>query len=127
MKLEISSHQRSKKIIMTDEARVLKRLREERGLSLREVGQQLGKSHATIAHIEGGRMDVPKGSRLTELLAVYGIDNYRAFYDRVRNYSEQTNPREELRELIDRLNSERVGIAIEILKQVAEGRRIIAI
>lgn len=127
MRLEISNHQRSKKVIMTNEARVLKRLREERGFSLREVGQRLGKNHATIAHIEGGRMDVPKNERLMELLAVYGIDDYRSFYHRVRNYSEQTNPKDELRELVDRLNPERVAIALEILKQVAEGRRIVAV
>lgn len=127
MRLEISNHQRSKKVIMTNEARVLKRLREERGLSLREVGQRLGKNHSTIAHIEVGRMDVPKNERLMELLAVYGIDDYRSFYHRVRNYCEQTNPKDELRELVDRLNPERVGVALEILKQVAEGRRIVAV
>ena len=127
MKLEISSRQRSKKVLMTNEARVLKRLRKERGLSLREVAQKLGKSHSTIANIEGGRMDVPKGERLMELLTVYGIDNYRAFYHKVRNYSEQADPRNELRELIERLDPERVQIALEILKQVAGGRRIIAV
>jgi transcriptional regulator with XRE-family HTH domain len=127
MKLEIGNRQRSKKVIITNQARALKRLREERGLSLREVAKRLGKNHTTIAHIEGGRMDVPKGDRLMELLAVYGVDNYRAFYDKVRNYSEKIDPKDELRELIDRLSPDRVGIALEILKQVAEGRRIVAV
>lgn len=127
MKLEISSHQRSKKVIMTDEARVLKRLREERGLSLRDVGQRLGKSHATIAHIEGGRMDVPKGERLMELLAVYSITDYKVFYDRVRHFSERRTPQDELRELVERLAPDRVTIALEIIKQVAAGRRIVAV
>ena len=127
MSHEISNHQRSKKVIMTDEARVLKRLREERGLSLREVGQRLGKNHTTIAHIEGGRMDVPKGERLTDLLRVYGIDDYRSFYHRVRNFNEQQTPLDELRELVDRMSPDRVEIAVQILRQVAEGRRIVAV
>ena len=127
MKLEISNRQRSKKVIMTDEARVLKRLREERGLSLRDVGQRLGKSHATIAHIEGGRMDVPKGKRLLELIAVYGISDYKVFYDRVRNFSERRTPQDELRDLVEQLAPDRVTIALEIIKQVAEGKRIVAV
>lgn len=127
MKLEISSHERSKKVIMTDEARVLKRLREEAGLSLREVGKRLGKNHATIAHIEGGRMDVPTGERLMQLLAVYGVNEHKGFYDRVRNFAFKKSPKDELHELIGRMSSERIPIALEILKQVAEGRRIVAV
>lgn len=127
MRLEISNHQRSKKVIMTNEARVLKRLREERGLSLREVGQRLGKCHATIAHIEGGRMDVPKDERLMELLAVYGVTDYKSFYDRVRHFSECRTPQDELRDLVEQLAPDRVTIALEIIKQVAEGRRIVAV
>ena len=127
MKLEISSHQRSKKVIMTDEARVLKRLREERGLSLRDVGQRLGKSHATIAHIEGGRMDVPKGERLMKVLAVYGVTDYKVFYDRVRHFSERRTPQDELQDLVDQLAPDRVTVVLEIIKQVAEGRRIVAV
>ena len=127
MKLEISNRQRSKKVIMTNEARVLKRLREELGLSLREVAQRLGKNHATIAHIEGGRMDVPKGERLMMLLQAYGINDYRSFYDRVRNFSERRTPQDELRDLVEQLAPDRVMMALEILKQVAEGRRIVAV
>lgn len=127
MRLEISSHQRSKKIIMTNEARVLKRLREERGLSLREAAKRLGKNHATIAHIEGGRMDVPTGDRLMELLTIYGIDDYRSFYHRVRNFKDRQTPQDELREIIERLGPDRLTIALEILRQVAEGRRIVAV
>ena len=127
MKLEIGNRQRSKKIIITDQARALKRLREERGLSLREAAKRLGKHHTTISHIEVGRMDVPKGERLMEILAIYGIDKYSVFYDKVRNSSEKIDPKDELRELIDRLSPDRVGIALEILKQVAEGRRIVAV
>ena len=110
MELSISSHQRSKKVIMTDEARVLKRLRLERGLSLREVAENIGKNHSTIAHIEGGRMDVPSGSRLMGLLAVYGVESHRSFTDRVRNYRERATPRDELNCRCLRLRGDRVGL-----------------
>lgn len=127
MSLEISNHQRSKKVIMTNEARVLKRLREEKGLSLREVGKLVNKNHTTIAHIEGGRMDPPTGERLMELLGAYGISDFKCFYDRVRNFNKRSTPIDGLRNLVDRLSPDRIEIALQILKQVAKGRRIVAV
>ena len=61
------------------------------------------------------------------LLALYGINDYKIFYDRVRNFKQQTTPLDELRELLERLSPDRVEIALQILKQVAEGRRIVAV
>ena len=54
----MAGNSRSKYIVLTDEARVLKRLRLGNGLSLHAVAKKVGKSYSTIAHIENGRMGV---------------------------------------------------------------------
>lgn len=127
MKLEISRHERSKMMVLTNESRVLRKLREEAGLSLREVGKRLGKNHTTIVHIETGRLDVPKGERLMELLRLYGLDNQRSFYDRVRNFQDKISARQELRELTERLSDDRLEIVLRVAKRIAEGKAVIAL
>lgn len=127
MKLEISKHERSKMVVLTDEARVLRKLREEAGLSLREVGKRLGKNHTTIVHIETGRMDIPKGERLMELLRLYGMENHRAFHERVRNFHGRPTARQELKELADRLSDDRLEIVLRVAKRIAEGKAVIAL
>ncbi len=52
---------------MTPAARLLKRLRVERKLSMRKAGELLGLSDSTIAHIETGRIDVPRGEKLNRM------------------------------------------------------------
>lgn len=65
--------ERSRKLIITDEARALKAFRLGCGLSLRQVGMQIGMSHTYIAHIEAGRMATPTRPTLTKILAAYGV------------------------------------------------------
>jgi|GEM_PF-874187 len=43
---------------ITPEASLLKKLREQRKLSMREAGEAAGKSVAWISHVENGRVDV---------------------------------------------------------------------
>ena len=126
MQLQISKHQRSKMVIMTDEARVLRRLRQEAGLSLRQVGERLGRNHSTVSHIEMGRMDPPTGDRLLEMLAIYGVDTHKSFYDRVRNYQKKQTPEEELKELLDRLGKDKAAIVLKIAKRIAEGKAVLS-
>ena len=114
-------------IIMSDEARVLKKLRVGVGLSVREAAKLLGVSHGIVVHIETGRLDVPKGERLMKLLAIYGVDSYKAFYDRVRNLVETHTPRDELRELINLLSDDRVELALKLTKRIAEGKGLFVV
>lgn len=118
--------ERSQKLLITTEARVLKQLREAKGLTMQQAANAIGKSKPYIAHIEGGRMDVPKEDKLMAILAAYGVTTYKSFYDRVRNFRERTTPRDELVELAGRLPDEKVGVLLGLAKALAEGRAIIS-
>lgn len=113
-----SQKKRSARIIMTNEARVLKDLRLYHGYSMRKAGELMGLSDSYIAHLETGRMDVPKGEKLDRILAVYGGIKAKSFYERVRNYQEKITPRDELLEIIERLPDDKVPIVLNIAKSL---------
>lgn len=62
---------RTKYKMITPEAQLLKRLRESRGLSMRDAAEIAGKSIAWISHVENGRMNVSE-DHLRILVAAYG-------------------------------------------------------
>jgi transcriptional regulator with XRE-family HTH domain len=109
---------RSARIIMSNEARVLKDLRIQHGLSMRNAGSSIGRSDSYIAHIETGRMDTPKGLRLDRLLAIYGGIKQKTFYERVRQYQLLLSPKEELLEAIERLPNEKIATLLAIAKSI---------
>lgn len=112
---------------MTNEARVLRDLREAAGLGLREAARRWGKSHTLLAQLEGGRLDVPKGERLDALLRVYGIESYKSFYDRARNYRGKETPKDRLLEIIERLDPEKVELLSKVAERIAQGNAILAL
>ena len=59
---------RTKYIIMSDEARVLKHLREKAGPSMLQGGEAMGVSGPLVSQIENGREDPPKDERLKDFL-----------------------------------------------------------
>lgn len=118
--------ERSQRLVITLEARVLKQIREAKGMSMQQAATAIGMSKPYIAHIEGGRMDVPKEEKLMKLLSAYGISNYKSFYDRVRNFKERTTPKDELVELASRLPEEKIQVLLGLAKALAEGRAIIS-
>ncbi len=109
---------RSQKIIVTNEARVLRSLRLEHGLSMKKAGQLAGVSDSLIAHIETGRMNPPKGPHLERLLLVYGGIKEKSFYERVRTFQTKPTPREELLELIGRANAAQVQTILQVVRGI---------
>jgi transcriptional regulator with XRE-family HTH domain len=108
---------RSTKIILTDEARVLKCLRLEHGLSMRKAAELAGVSVSTVAHIETGRMNAPKGKRLQRLLRVYGEIKAKSFYERVRTFqTTPLTPQGELAELLNRANAEQIRTVLAVVR-----------
>ncbi len=107
---------RSDRIVMTPAARLLKQLRHESGLSMIKVAALIGVSDSYIAHVETGRMDVPKGEKLKRLIHAYGVRS-TAYFERLTNFSERTDPRVELGELMKRMRDKEV----ETLLAVARG------
>ena len=109
---------RSSKIILTNEARVLKELRIEAGLSMRAAGKMIGLSDSTIAHIETGRMAIPSGGRLEELLRIYGGMKVKSFHVRVRKWSAKKTVRDELNDLIQRATLEQIKMIAVFVRSV---------
>lgn len=103
---------------MTNEARVLRELRIQSGLSMRQAGDLLNRSDSYIAHLETGRMDIPNGEKLDRLLAIYGGIKQKSFFERVRKYAHHLTPKEELFELADRLPKEQIHALLAIAKSL---------
>lgn len=103
---------------MTNEARVLKDLRVEAGLSMRKAGALIGKSDSYIAHLETGRMDMPAGESLERLLNIYGGMKSKSFYERVRKYKQSLTPKDELRELLERGSDEQLRTLLTVAKGI---------
>ena len=105
---------RSDRIAMTDEVRVLKLLRSEARLSMRQVSQLIGLSDAYIAHIETGRIDLREDT-LKRLLKIYGTQ-LGSFRERVRTYKPQLTPEQELMELVRRMRDKELATVLAVAK-----------
>lgn len=106
---------RSDRIVMTPAARLLKQLRHERELSMVRAAALVGVSDSYIAHVETGRMDVPKGEKLKRLLNVYGTQS-TTFYERLKDFKDNIGPREELREILQRMREKEVETLLAVAK-----------
>lgn len=113
-----SKNKRSSRCIMSNEARVLRQMRIERGLSMRAVGDRIGLSDSYIAHIETGRMDPPVGEKLEKILSVYGGIKAKSFYEKARNYKEQVTEKDELQEILERLPEEKISLLLNVAKSL---------
>lgn len=107
---------RSEKIILTNEARVLKQLRLENKLSMKRAADLMEISTSTVAHTETGRINPPKGERLERFLKAYGGTKTKRFYDRVKSTEVTPTPQEELLELIQRANSEQIRTLLNVAR-----------
>lgn len=104
---------RSGRVIMTKEARVLRELRIQSGLSMRKAGALIGCTDSYISHIENGRADIPKGARLDKFLVVYGNIKQKSFYERVRRYSEFSDPIKEIMDLLQKISPDKIDLILQ--------------
>lgn len=74
---------------------MLRALRTEAGLSMRATGGLVGISSSTIAHIETGRMNPPKGDTVESLLHAYGGIKPKSYYEKVRKFQAKQTQRDE--------------------------------
>lgn len=106
---------RSDRIVMTPAARLLKLLRNESGLSMIKAAMVIGVSDSYIAHIETGRMDVPRGEKLKRLIHAYGIRS-TTYFERLSKFSEKPDPRVELGELVKRMRDKEVDTVLAVAR-----------
>lgn len=106
---------RSSRVVITNEAKILRELRLQSGLSMRKAGELLGCSDSYISHIENGRSDIPTGARLDKFLSVYGNIKQKSFYERVRRYKEQDDPRQKLIDMIHKIPLEKLNLIMDLI------------
>lgn len=115
MKITEKRHHRAE---MTPEAKALRELRLDKGLSIREVCKQLDKSEGFLRHIETGRRDFPRKMVLETILKVYEA-TYKMFRHRVTAVMEaesKVGAKEELKGLIDQLTEDKVAVVMSVVK-----------
>lgn len=110
-------YRRTSEIKLTNEARLLKELRVQSGLSLREVGRKLERSECFVRHIEKGRLDVPKKNVLRVILSLYGV-TYMQFSKRAQNYNSLSS-RDEIIERIRALENSKLNLLKSFLDAVS--------
>lgn len=101
---------------MTDEVRVLKLLRSEARLSMRQVAQLVGLSDAYIAHLETGRIDL-HDDKLKKLLKAYGT-HLGTFRERVRTYKPLVTPKQELMEFVRRMREKELVTVLAVARSL---------
>lgn len=108
-------YRRTSEVRLTNEARILRAIREERGLSIRQVAKELGYSETYLRHIEKGRLDIPSELFTRKLLAVYDV-TLRQFKKRTSGNLE-IDKRKECLDLVNRLDDHSLDIVWKILQQ----------
>ena len=93
---------RTKNVIMSNEAKVLRRFRERAGLSMRQAGEAMGVSSSLISQIENGRENIPKGERLQRFLDCYGV-GLSTFKKHVKEYQEELTDRDVVESLLGKV------------------------
>jgi transcriptional regulator with XRE-family HTH domain len=95
---------RTSQVIISPEGRILKKLREKHGLSMRTVGEKLGLSDSYISQIENGRANCPKGESLDRLLKVYGGIGQKYFFELCREWEKESTDDDFIRDNLGKLS-----------------------
>ena len=113
---------RTARVILTPEAKVLKRLRMRHGLSMRVAGEKLGYSDTYISQIENGRENVPTGERLMKFLNLYGGITEKYFRQLCKEWRDETDDIDLLIALLKKLPKEKIRTLLTLAQQMAEGK-----
>jgi len=97
---------RTDQVIISPEAKVLKKLRERHGLSMKKAGEKLGVSDSYISQIENGRADIPKGDRLKPYLDLYGNIKPKSFYEMCRLWKNEITDEDFIKDNVGKLTKE---------------------
>lgn len=107
--LRVSSQlmsKRTEKVIISPEGRILKKLREKHGLSMKEAGKALGVSDSYISQIENGRANCPTGDRLKQFLELYGKIGVKYFNELCRDWEKESTDEDFIRDNASKLSKD---------------------
>lgn len=96
---------RTKYVIMSNEAKVLRKYREKAGLSMRQAGEAMGVSGSLVSQVENGRENIPSGDRLLRFLDAYGV-GLTTFKRNVKEYSKEETDRDVVESLLEKVSVE---------------------
>lgn len=113
---------RTSRVIMTSEAKVLRKLRLQNGLSMKEAGERLGYSSTYISQIENGRENVPCGERLDKFLRAYGKITEKYFKQLCKEWKDETDELSMLMDLAKRLPISKIRTLLALAQQMAAGK-----
>ena len=94
---------RTKYVVMTNEAKVLRRFREKAGLSMRQAGEAMGVSGSLVSQIENGRENIPTGDRLMRFLDAYEV-SLATFRTHIKEYSDEQTDKDVIESLLGKMN-----------------------
>lgn len=115
---------RSYDVKLTKEARTLRHLRRELGLSMREVADKMGCSDSLISQIENGRMNLPRGNFLDKIIKLYGVSNRKRFSEKCIRYGEKLSPQELIVEALPKLNEQELSFILNYIETSMANRRL---
>lgn len=100
----------------TNEALLLKKIRQDRGISIRKAAKLMGKSDSWLAHFETGRFD-PKPHDYERVASFFNL-TLRQLESKTSavNPDELVNTREECHLIINRLPQDKLQAVYQILK-----------
>lgn len=114
---------RSYDIKLSKEARALKLLRRESGLTMRQVADKMGCSDSYISQLENSRCEIPKGKFLDKLIDLYGLKNRKRFSERCIRYAEKLTPQEAIVEALSKLNEHELTFIVNYIETSLANRR----
>lgn len=109
-------YRRTSEIKMTNEARVLRKLRLDSGTKIKEVAREIGKSEVYIRHIEHGRLNVPDKEMVKKILYVYGA-SYRIYSAKCKEECSE-DAYIELKNMIHKIPDEKVPLVLSLVRGV---------
>ena len=112
--------QRSARVVMTDEARVMRDLRLKQSLSMKAAGRLVGVSDSYISHIENGRVAVPTGHSLLKFLNLYGQTTPKYFGELVREKRQEVTDLDVISNLLERLKPNQVEAARAYIEHIMQ-------
>lgn len=110
---------RSSRVKMTPECYVLKKLRNERKLSMIQVGKLMDCSDSFISFLENGRAEIPKTDFLDRLLKIYDISK-NAFGERCRRFEKEETDDEFIIKALPKLKPDQKFLIKSLVKQYLE-------
>jgi transcriptional regulator with XRE-family HTH domain len=94
---------RTNYVVMTNEAKVLRKFREKAGLSMRQAGEAMGVSGSLVSQIENGRENIPSGDRLKRFLDAYDV-SLATFRTHVKEYDKEQTDKDVIESLLGKVN-----------------------